>query len=93
MVTVTRPNNLVIDSAQGTIDYLIGVAVRPRVPYERGTWVNITDHTPLPSNVAAWDVGIIVESPSDSPTCAILVLNQDGSTAVVAIPKVNITAR
>lgn len=93
MVTVIRPNNLIIDSSQATIDYLIGVAVRPRTPYERGQRVNIIDRSALPANIGWFEVGIVIESPSDSPTCHILVLKGDGETAVVAIPKAHIIAR
>ena len=93
MVTIYQPNNLVIESEQGTLDYLFGVAVTARTPWERGTRVNINDRSTLPSNVAVYNVGIVIESPDGQPTAWILVLNQDGGEAVIAIPKAALSAR
>lgn len=93
MPTVVQPNNLVIDTDQKVIDYLVGVAVRPRIPFERGTSVNITNRSQLPGGTGWWDVGVVIECPDGGPTCWILVLNTDGSTSVVAIPKAHLAAR
>lgn len=93
MPTVVQETNLVINTDQGVIDYLIGVAVRPRIPFERGQSVNIINRSQLPEGVGWWDVGVIIECPDGSPTCHILVLMTDGSTSVVGIPKAHLTAR
>ncbi|HJE24906.1 MAG TPA: hypothetical protein K8W01_14720 [Methylorubrum populi] len=93
MPTVVQPNNLVVDTDQKVIDYLVGVAVRPRIPFERGTSVNITNRSQIPGGTGWWDVGVVIECPDGGPTCWILVLNTDGSTSVVAIPKAHLAAR
>lgn len=90
MVTVVRPNNLTINTEQQAIDYLVGVASTPNDRFGRGQGVTIINRSQIPANVAAFDVGIVIESPQVSPVCWILVMNYDGSPAIIAVPKSHI---
>lgn len=87
MVTVVRPNNITIDTEQQAIDYLVAIASTPNDRFGRGQGVTIINRSQVPAGVASFDVGIVIESPQVSTICWILVMNDNGSPAIIAIPK------
>lgn len=92
-IIVPRTDILQINNANDCINYLWSVYNSQWDPFTIHTQVRITNRFGLPSDVAAYEVGLFSFGKINNPIVNLLVLMSDGNFTVIAIPKVNIVLR
>jgi hypothetical protein len=92
-VVIPRSADITVNSGFEALGYLTTYVYDPaQTPFPKRHLVDILDRSALPSDVAAFNVGVVVLSPSDQPICSILVLTNDGRPVVVSIPKAHLAS-